>query len=756
MSDRSDQIRILFVFAWLVVGGEETELRLLARTLDPRKYRIDVIACFRKPGMPEQTHRQLEALGIDVDTAPYDLSFEDTVTYLAGRIASYDVIVSCQNVADIYPALERLQWRPPLIEHGGLVSEALAGPKHFTSRYVGVCRTIRYAAASRMPGREAHAIEIPSMVDLSEFDEDRGIDTRRALGIADDALLVGWVGRLDAKKRVEDFVDAAALVHAGRPAVRFVIVGGPDAFMPDYAASLKARAAQHGLSDVLAFLGDRSDVPALMQAFDVFVWLSRGEGMPHVICEAGAASLPVVATADNGAVQQIEDEVTGLFVPHEDPAAVAAAIERLADDPGLRRRLGAGLRRRVERAYSASVVAPQWERLFRTVLAERAPAAAPSLFASFVQGGFECSTHVLRHGRRLDLLQATHHAANAAGDYAQLAAHEIRTVRDGLRWHLIETKPGRYDWSSFVPMLRAASAEGTQVIWDLMHYGWPDDLDIWSPAFADRFAAYAAAAAGVVRAETDAVPYYCPINEISFHSWGGGDGDYLNPFARHRGFELKVQLARASIAAMRAIRAVEPRARFVHCEPLINIAADRSRPHDRLHADGARLAQFQACDMIAGRMWPQLGGSADLLDIVGVNYYFDNQWIHGGPPMTPDHPLHKPFRILLAETYARYGRPLLVAETGTEGGGRAAWFDAVSSDVMSAREAGIPVEGICLYPIIDHVGWDDDRDCPSGLLENRLRDGSRPVHQPLAAAIDRFCDMHGFRAAKRDCLRAAE
>ncbi len=126
-------IRILFVFAWLVVGGEETEVRLLAEHLDRTRYQIDVVACFRKPEMPEQTHEQLRALGVHVDTAPYALSFEDTVTYLAGKMPGYDVIVSCQNVADVYPALERLHLRPPLIEHGGLVSEALAGPKHFTT-----------------------------------------------------------------------------------------------------------------------------------------------------------------------------------------------------------------------------------------------------------------------------------------------------------------------------------------------------------------------------------------------------------------------------------------------------------------------------------------------------------------------------------------------------------------------------------------------------------------------------------------------
>src|SRR5690606_26022650 len=73
---------------------------------------------------------------------------------------AYDIVVSCQNVADIYPALDCLQWRPPLIEYGELISEALAGPKHFTSRYVATSLPVREAAASRMPSRRHHAIEI--------------------------------------------------------------------------------------------------------------------------------------------------------------------------------------------------------------------------------------------------------------------------------------------------------------------------------------------------------------------------------------------------------------------------------------------------------------------------------------------------------------------------------------------------------------------------------------------------------------------
>ncbi len=733
--------RILFVFAWLVVGGEETEVRLLARNLDRTRYKLDIVACFHKDGMPPQTHDQLRELGVDVDTTPYSLSFEDTVAYLANKIPAYDVVVSCQNVADIYPALERMHWRPPLIEHGGLVSEALAGPKHHTSRYVGVCRSICDAAASVMPGREDHVIEIPSMVDLGEFDSSQRTAMRASLGVEDDKLLVGWVGRLDPKKNVEDFVGAAALVHAQNPQVRFVVIGGPDAFMPEYAIHLKDLAKARNLDGILKFLGDRKDIPALLSALDVFVWLSKGEGMPHVIAEAGAAGLPVIATPDNGAAQQIEDGVSGIFVPYDDPTAVAAAIQRLTTSADLRRKLGQALQHKVETTYSAQAVVPQWERLIQQVLNERPSARPTGIFQSFLQGGFECSTHRLRprdgetEGKRLDVIASTQHDRHAAADYRQLASHSIRTVRDGLRWHLIEKAPGHYDWASFLPMLEAANDTRTQVIWDLLHYGWPDDIDIWSPHFVTRFAKFAAAVAQLVKDHSDAVPFYSPVNEISFFSWGGGDAAYLNPFANGRGFELKVQLARAAIAAMDAILVVEPRARFVHCDPVINVITDPSRAWERGVAEGHRQSQFQGWDLLSGRMWPQIGGHKKYLDIVGVNYYHNNQWIHGGPPIDMDHPLYKPFRTILTETYARYGKPIFIAETGIEGDRRASWMTYIQQEVTAAMKRGVPVEGICLYPVVNHPGWDDDRACENGLLAAQFAHGKRDVYEPLANVL---------------------
>src|SRR5205823_3612347 len=167
---------------------------------------------------------------------------------------------------------------------------------------------------------------IPSMVDLAEFDPATRDAVRHEWGVDPNAPAIGWVGRLDRKKHVEDVIRAIAILRRDRPAARLVVIGGPDAFMPEYAEELRALARDLGQAGAVRFLGDRPDVPRLLAGLDALVWLSRGEGMPHVIAEAGAARLPVVATRDNGSRQQLCDGETGLFVPHGDPTAAAAAL----------------------------------------------------------------------------------------------------------------------------------------------------------------------------------------------------------------------------------------------------------------------------------------------------------------------------------------------------------------------------------------------------------------------------------------------
>src|ERR1700692_1686732 len=105
------------------------------------------------------------------------------------------------------------------------------------------------------------------------------------------------------------------------------------------------------------------------------------------------------------------------------------------------------------------------------------------LFDSYFMAGFECSTHKLSPGRRLDMIAATKHDKFAMQDYARIQSQGLRTAREGIRWHLVEQRPCQYDFSSVRSVIDAAQATNTQVIWDLCHFGWPDHIDILSPVF---------------------------------------------------------------------------------------------------------------------------------------------------------------------------------------------------------------------------------------------------------------------------------
>jgi beta-glucosidase/6-phospho-beta-glucosidase/beta-galactosidase len=372
-------------------------------------------------------------------------------------------------------------------------------------------------------------------------------------------------------------------------------------------------------------------------------------------------------------------------------------------------------------------------------------ATAFNLFRSFFIGGFECSTHRRRSGRRLDLVAATSHDRLALQDYSTLNALGIRTVRDGIRWHLVEQTPYQYNFAADLPLVRAGRKTGTQVVWDLCHYGWPDDVSPFEPEFGRRLAGLARAFVRLLLAEGDTTPFLVPINEISFLSWVGGTEGKFPPFATGRGDELKRCLVRAAVECIAAIREVAPQARVCVTDPLINVVGNIRNPDDCRRAEEYRLSQYMAWDMIAGRVAPELGGRPEYLDVMGVNYYPHNQWLHAGHGefvrmLGPSDPGYRPFADMLAELYARYRRPLFIAETGIEGRRRPAWLRHISTETESALTAGVPIEGISLYPIVDYPGWSDDRHCPAGLLGYANRQNRRPLYRPLAKELARQQD----------------
>jgi glycosyltransferase involved in cell wall biosynthesis len=203
-------------------------------------------------------------------------------------------------------------------------------------------------------------------IDLRRFDPgaypaDAGRRVRAGLGIPVHAPVVGFVGRLVAEKGLQDLLEAARLVRAGLPEVRFLIVGGADPEKPD-AMTPEAAQARGGLPDCI-FAGVRQDMPEVYLAMDVFVLPSHREGFPRAPMEASAMKVPCVVTDIRGCRQVVAPGRNGLLVPPHDGETLAATILRLLRDPVLSRRLGEEGRRRALLDFDES-------RVFATVLRE--------------------------------------------------------------------------------------------------------------------------------------------------------------------------------------------------------------------------------------------------------------------------------------------------------------------------------------------------------------------------------------------------
>jgi glycosyltransferase involved in cell wall biosynthesis len=190
-------------------------------------------------------------------------------------------------------------------------------------------------------------------IDLSRFDPDlhagARAQVRRELGVSEDEVLVGLVGRLVAEKGYREVFEAARRLRGGHPGVRFVVVGPTDADKSDAISQADLEDASRDLGVV--FLGMRSDVERLYAAMDLYVLASHREGFPRSAMEAAAMGLPVLATDVRGCRQVVDHGRTGLLLPVAAPDALAAAIGALALAPDERRRMGRAGRRKARHEF---------------------------------------------------------------------------------------------------------------------------------------------------------------------------------------------------------------------------------------------------------------------------------------------------------------------------------------------------------------------------------------------------------------------
>jgi len=194
---------------------------------------------------------------------------------------------------------------------------------------------------------------------------------RQELEIPVDAPFLLCVARLDPQKGHLALLDAMRDVVQTLPAARLVLVGGAQQATADYSAELRSTAAGPQLAGKVIFAGERTDVPRLMAACDLFVMASLWEGFGLVFLEAMAAGKPIVATNVSAVPEAVADGETGVLVPPNDPLALAQAILQLCDDPAERRRLGDNGYRRVRESFTSERMVEETMAVYREALAEK-------------------------------------------------------------------------------------------------------------------------------------------------------------------------------------------------------------------------------------------------------------------------------------------------------------------------------------------------------------------------------------------------
>lgn len=255
----------------------------------------------------------------------------------AARLAGVSVVVHGEHGRDVADPEGRHSGRrwlrraaSPLVDRFVTVSDDL---RRWLVGYIGI------------PARKV--VTIPNGVDTARFAPADTAAARATLGLSADGLVVGTVGRLDPVKDQAGLIRAFGRLAAEYPEAMLVIAGdGPRR------ADLQRLVETLGLSARVRLLGERSDVPTVLAALDVFVLPSIAEGMSNTLLEAMASGLPLVASRVGGSPELVEEGVNGVLVPRQAPDALVATLRGYLDDPHLRAVHGKASRQRAVAEFS--------------------------------------------------------------------------------------------------------------------------------------------------------------------------------------------------------------------------------------------------------------------------------------------------------------------------------------------------------------------------------------------------------------------
>jgi glycosyltransferase involved in cell wall biosynthesis len=350
-------IRVLQLLTGTALGGGPRQVRHLVRHLPPAEFDARVAGPWDGRFAQELRALRVELVAIAVDRLrAFPLTLSRTLGLI--RASGADVVHTHGKGAGLYGRLAaRLAGVPAVHTFHGIHYEsysragrrAYLALEHWLS---GLTHTVINVSPAQDAEAQALGLARPgrSRVVMNGIDVDelaaRSPDARAALGLAENAQVIGCVARFDPVKRHDVLVQALALIAPRRPGVSLLLAGdGPEkARVEGLAAAIPGRP--------VVTRGATGWATNLFSSCDLYVTASVKEGLPMAPLEAMASGLAVIATDVPGHREVVENGATGLLVPPDDAPALAAAIESLLDDPDRRRRMGEAGRARVLREFT--------------------------------------------------------------------------------------------------------------------------------------------------------------------------------------------------------------------------------------------------------------------------------------------------------------------------------------------------------------------------------------------------------------------
>jgi glycosyltransferase involved in cell wall biosynthesis len=390
----TEPIRVLRLIARLNMGGPALHVSYLTNGLAGRGYETTLAAGSLARGESSMSF-VAEELGVKVETIPQlhreisPLYDPLTVACIVGLIRAVRPHILHTHTAKA-GAVGRIaavlagEARPPIVVHTfhGHVLRGYFDPgktaffralertlARWTTRLVAVSPEVRddLVGLGVAPAEKFSVIRLGIDLERRLAASDNGRTAlRRLFGVAADEFVVGWVGRMTAIKRVDDVLLAFRALRERGVDARLCLVGdGPDR------EDVEQRAHDLGIARHTLFVGYQRDVAPYYSFFDAFVLPSANEGTPVSAIESLAAGRPVVATGVGGTPDVVEDGADGILVAVGDVDGIAAALERLAHDPELRRQLGEHGRERVVSRYRVERLVDDVDALYRELLSLR-------------------------------------------------------------------------------------------------------------------------------------------------------------------------------------------------------------------------------------------------------------------------------------------------------------------------------------------------------------------------------------------------